>query len=288
MNRNTITTASTELERLVTERRWESVLAHLQTNQGRDDAMKPNSTTGLLLYHNLEFYNHAPFDVIEALVKAYPEGILEPMYIRNQICYPIETAHNSNIGFGSIDFSRPVMTFKLFYETNPKCLDNCAVRFFHKAIGGYSTEVLKWMIQDNPYLLYQKDTCIGLPIHIACSMDMCEEIDLLLSFDPSQAQMVVEDLKMLPLHLACRPNYTICDFNMETFRRLLEAYPQAAKEKDAQGRLPLHYACGGVSYRPDNNDFVSELLKIYPEATQILDKQKNLPLHYLFMPKQSV
>ena len=50
----------------------------------------------------------------------------------------------------------------------------------------------------------------------------------------------------------------------------------------------MHYACGGVSYRPDNNDFVGELLKIYPEATQILDKQKNLPMHYLFMPKQSV
>jgi len=78
---------------------------------------------------------------------------------------------------------------------------------------------------------------------------------------------------------------------METFRRLIEAYPQAAKEKDAQGRLPLHYACGGVSYRadrPDNHDFVGELLKIYPEAAKILDKQKNLPLHYLFMPKHSV
>jgi len=119
-------------------------------------------------------------------------------------------------------------------------------------------------------------------------MDMCEEIDLLLSFDPSQAQMVVEDLKMLPLHLACRPNYNISTFNMETFRRLIEAYPQAAKEKDSQGRLPLHYACGGVSYRPDNNDFVGELLKIYPEATQIRDKQQNLPLHYLFMPEQVV
>jgi len=49
MNRNickVITTASTELERLVTQRRWELVLAHLQTTQGREDDMKPNSTTG--------------------------------------------------------------------------------------------------------------------------------------------------------------------------------------------------------------------------------------------------
>ena len=93
MNRNickAITTASTELERLVAERSWELVLAHLQTNQGREDAMKLNSTTGELLYHNLEFYNHAPFHIIEALVKACPEGILEPLHDGNQ--YPIETA----------------------------------------------------------------------------------------------------------------------------------------------------------------------------------------------------
>ena len=73
------------LEQLVNEKRWESVLAHLQTTQGREDARKRHSTTGRLLYHKPEFYCHAPFHVIEALVKAYPEGIVEPMYITNQI-----------------------------------------------------------------------------------------------------------------------------------------------------------------------------------------------------------
>jgi len=193
-------TTINSLEQLVKECSWESVLAHLQTNQGREDAMKPNSTTSELLYHNPDLYNHAPFDVIEALVKAYPEGILEPTYSWGEIIYPIETALDSTMRLETAD-----MAFKLFVETNPKFLDNCAVRFFHKVIGICDTEVLKLMIQTNPYLLYQKDTCIGLPIHKAFSMDMCKEIDLLLAFDPSQAQMAVEDLKMLPLHLACRP-----------------------------------------------------------------------------------
>jgi len=73
------------LDQLVEERSWESVLAHLQTIQGREDAMRRNSTMLRRVYHDRDFYNNAPFHVIEALVKAYPEGIVEPMYITNQI-----------------------------------------------------------------------------------------------------------------------------------------------------------------------------------------------------------
>ena len=69
---NSATTIN-RLECLVQESDWESVLAHLETRQGREDARMRNSTTGKLLYHILEFYNHTPFHVIEALVKAYPD-----------------------------------------------------------------------------------------------------------------------------------------------------------------------------------------------------------------------
>ena len=54
----------------------------------------------------------------------------------------------------------------------------------------------------------------------------------------SQAGMVVEDSKMLPLHIVCQ--YSCQIFDMEFFRQLIEAYPQAAKEKYAQGHLILH------------------------------------------------
>jgi len=62
---------------------------------------------------------------------------------------------------------------------------------------------------------------------------------------------------------------------------LIEAYPQAAKEKDVNGCLPLHYACDSDFDRPRNQDFVSELFKIYPEATQTIDNKQELPLHYM-------
>ena len=44
-------TTMNRLEQLVEERCWELVVDHLQTIQGREDAMKQNSTSGKLLYH---------------------------------------------------------------------------------------------------------------------------------------------------------------------------------------------------------------------------------------------
>jgi len=276
-------TTMNRLEQLVEQGCWESVLAHLQTTQGREDARKRNSTSGKLLYLSFAFYFLAPFHVIEALVKAYPEGILEPDTSRKKIRYPIEIAVDDT------DDEFRNMVFKLFIGTNPKCLDNCPVGLLHEAFSECDTEVLELMIQTNPNFLYQKDSnnpIKGLPIHIACEEVMCKKIDMLLTFDPSQARMVEEDSKMLPLHLACRPYKRGSSFDMETFRRLIEAYPQAAKEKDAIGRLPLHYACMLALYRRNirefvSEDFVSEVLKIYPEAAQIRDNKKRLPLHYL-------
>jgi len=137
------------------------------------------------------------------------------------------------------------------------------------------------MIQANPNFLYQHDPnhpLTGLPIHKACEGVMCEKIDLLLDYDPSQAKLVDEKSKMLPLHLASTSSTSI-EFDMETFRQLIQVYPQAAKEKDVNGRLPLHHACGSDPDR--SHDFVSELLKSYPEAAQIRDNNGKLPLHHM-------
>jgi len=145
------------------------------------------------------------------------------------------------------------------------------------------TEVLKLMIQANPKFLYQRNTNSALefllPLHTACSRDRCEKIDLMLAFDPLLARMVDHNSKMLALHIACTRSHDI--FNLGTFRRLIEAYPQATKEKDSKERLPLHYVCKKTQFGPDTPDFLSEVLNIYPEAAKILDQQKNLPLHYL-------
>ena len=248
----------------------------MHTKQGREDARKRNSTTGELLYHNHDFYYDAPFHVIEALVKAYPEEIVDPTYSRKRFPYLIDI-----VVYSAWKETRNKV-FKLFFETNPKCLDNCAFGLFHHAFQQCDLEVSELLIQTNPNFLYQNDpniTKYGLPIHLSCSKVRCKQIDVLLAFDPSHARMVKEDSKMLPLHLACMPAIQI--FDIETFRRLIEAYPQAAKEKDSKGRLPLHYACDDTYVRPNKPGLVSELLKIYPEAVRIRGKNKNLPVHYM-------
>jgi len=288
MNRNickAITTESTELERLVAERHWELVVAHLNTTQGHEDSRKENPNTHVTIYNDSLFYNRAPFQVIEALVQVYPEGILKPDRSGHDIIYPMDLA----IKHIEDEKTRNEVV-KLFVKTHYKCFEYCTNESFQEALLKCDTEVLKYILQSNPKFIYQKIPIFWYsdiwrnPIHVACSMGMCNKIDLLLSFDPSQAQLVEEDSKMLPLHLACRPYKRGSSFDMETFKHLIEAYPQAAKEKDAKRRLPLHYACGGACYRPDNQDFVGELLKIYSEAAQIIDKRKNLPLHYLILP----
>jgi len=282
---NAITTASTKLERLVAERRWESFLARLNTIQGQEEARKENPHTYLTIYTDSWFYSHAPFQVIEALVQCYPEGILKPDTSRHDIIYPIDLAikHIENENTKN-------EVVKLFVKTHSNCFEYCTKVSLQEALLKCDTEVLKHILQSNPKFTVQKIPIFWYsdlwrnPIHAACSMDMCSKIDLLLTFDPSQAQLVEEDSKMLPLHLACRPYKRGSMFDIDTFKCLIEAYPQAAKEKDTKGRVPLHYACAGASYRPDNHYLVGELLKIYPEAAQIRDKRKNLPLHYLILP----
>ncbi len=57
---------------------------------------------------------------------------------------------------------------------------------------------------------------------------------------------------------------------------ILNAYPEAAAEKDYVGRLPLHYAASNNS----NLDIVKLIYRTYPEAAKVKDNNGNLPLHY--------
>jgi len=113
-------------------------------------------------------------------MKAYPESIIEQYSRGNIIQDLIET-----ILFCTKDETRN-MVFKLFVETNPKCLENRDVWFFHDAFRKCNTEVLKLMIQTNPSYLYQHDPnypLTSLPIHKGCWMGNCKKIDMLLAFD---------------------------------------------------------------------------------------------------------
>ena len=55
---------------------------------------------------------------------------------------------------------------------------------------------------------------------------------------------------------------------------LLAAYSEAAKEKDDDGRLPLHVAAGSKA----SVAVVAALLEAYPEAAKEKGREGNLPL----------
>ena len=84
--------------------------------------------------------------------------------------------------------------------------------------------------------------------------------------------------RMLPLHAALlygAPSHVILE--------LLHTYPEAAKEPDLQGRLPIHIAASMaaiVSFDDDEEDedggreerILNELVRVYPESMWIADE----------------
>ena len=57
---------------------------------------------------------------------------------------------------------------------------------------------------------------------------------------------------------------------------LLQAFPDAAKEKDKDGNLALHYAVQNKAPL----EVVSALLQAFPDAAKEKDKDGKLALHY--------
>ena len=65
--------------------------------------------------------------------------------------------------------------------------------------------------------------------------------------------------------------------SIENVNLLLSRYPDAIREADEEGKLPLHVALD--SYASD--DVVTlTLLEKFPEAARTRDSDGNLPLHY--------
>ena len=74
-----------------------------------------------------------------------------------------------------------------------------------------------------------------------------------------------------PLHLAAKYHPP-----PKVLRELIQSYPQAAGEADAEGRLPLHHAAASRG----DEALISALLHILPEACGIPDGDMYLPLHH--------
>ena len=113
-------------------------------------------------------------------------------------------------------------------------------------------------------------------LHSAVTMSphaMTEDmVRALLDVGPTLAR-IVNGRGQLPLHSAL-DHYGATELIVTM---LLEAYPDAVKEKDEMGgRLPLHYACKeGVAHA----GVVELLIEAYPPGLSVTDASNALPLH---------
>ena len=89
--------------------------------------------------------------------------------------------------------------------------------------------------------------------------------------NPESAAVVDETFNNLPIHYACANAAPASVINM-----LLDAHPSGARERDWQGKLPLHMAL-------DNEyvdvDAVKSLLEAFPQGAKAKDDNDQIPLH---------
>jgi hypothetical protein len=103
-----------------------------------------------------------------------------------------------------------------------------------------------------------------------------EVVDMLLKAHPGAARESDDQHKLLPLHLAS-------SLQPHVFRKVLNAYPAAAAEKDSNGNLPLqfateHGACVEV---------VGMLLKAHTDAARERNTNQEFPLFALIIAGQA-
>mmetsp|Transcript_69059 Transcript_69059/g.102609 ORF Transcript_69059/g.102609 Transcript_69059/m.102609 type:complete len:374 (-) Transcript_69059:200-1321(-) len=98
-------------------------------------------------------------------------------------------------------------------------------------------------------------------------------VDVVNALHNSHPQAIHEKLKGLTvLHLAIR-----CNATPDVLSLIFRKWPEATKEKDAEGCMPLHLACRFNKQL----EVVSMLFDGYPDASRKEDKSGMTPLHYV-------
>lgn len=192
------------------------------------------------------------YEIIEALVKAYPEGV---QTTDQDGWLPLHCA----CFYGADD-----RVIKLLLQHYNKAAftkdDDGRLPLHYACLKGASLEVVELLLATHSKGAMAKDEEGRLPIHHACSKSAPESIvDALLKAAPKAAQSK-DDQGRLPLHHACRKNAS-----ERVIRTLLRVYPRASQVKDDQDKLPIHYSCQhGASAA-----IVNFLLTSYPESVHV-------------------
>jgi 26S proteasome non-ATPase regulatory subunit 10 len=160
---------------------------------------------------------------------------------------------------------------------------------------------IRAMIENNPELLRQRDECGCLPLHTAFSDHIRETsyvlglVRFFLQEWPESAREYTMETdegggieRCLPLHLACEyycfelrgtsPGIRVqrgAQDKAEMIRILVEAYPEAVREKQPDGKLPLDLA---LEHLPSLGS-VQAIVRAWPDAIEESYRRGTLLLH---------
>ena len=257
-----------ELWRLIREAEWPQVIvrasSHPQEARFRQSSIWHQRSS---LQLALEGAAEPPLDAIEALMQADPAA--------------------DQLVFMACDKGRSISVIKLLLQANPdsirskrRCHSLGDLGFNKSCMGTPATYALSHLlekvhtysvppealefIQQEPALANVWDTvCLLVRAHCCRSVDESQNISLLRAF------------------CACTKFMDNIDF----VRLAIKLYPSQLKERDHEGRLPLHIAAAAESCEsPDLFDqhaptnAIPILIAAYPPAVRLKDSQEKLPI----------
>lgn len=245
----------TALFRLLMKKDWKAATARTKSNP--EEAATWIATKGYngslrFLPLHKACVLQPPEEVIEALVKAYPDATKS----RDQDGWlPIHCA---------CFYGADAVIIKVLLDGYGKSAqlkdDEGRLPLHYACLKGASQDVVDALLGTFSKAAMSKDDEGRLPIHHACSKGAPEGvIDALLKASPKGAQ-AKDDQGRLPLHHACRKSSS-----ERIIRTLLRVYPRAAQIKDDQDKLPVHYAC----QHEVSASIVNVLLTTYPESINV-------------------
>lgn len=210
-------------------------------------------------------------DIIDQLIKAFPEGLLTP----NDIGYlPLHAACFTK------DVPRTKENVDLLLSAKPEAAQCPSVSGHlpaHIAAEHSIQEVLHSLLNVFPQAIHHQcfDDNNNTPLLKAVAGSNEDTVAYICKYYP-EAVNISNTLNMNPMHLACEGE------SLTLLQMLHDACPVNGLKPDHDGRLPLHVF---IQAHPDIRNEVSPeadcfrlLLKNYPEAVLVEDSQHETPL----------
>ena len=229
-----------ELSRLLIDNDWEEALSILASYEAEERTMT-NEKQGRGMMQPLHYacQEGAPVDIIDALLKLYPEVVAARVKENGWI--PL---HYAAAGKGIKRMCHDYQSVEDDDESDAKSLKithvarSCRVDCVICKDTVNRVKIIALLLNSSQSSTQTIDYDGGLtPLHVACLEEAEDEVlKILLDSDPTVASLRDDDGN-LPLHWVVHNR-----ISRESVERLLHAYPRGAESINTNGQLTLHKA----------------------------------------------